>query len=275
MKHLFKLFMTPLAILFAFCFILGCSSEQVKQDNENTLYRQMLSYSQHLAELRNQMGIETRSTDEMDEFVLPSGDISLINPNIVEYLELYTQSDNILDWDEEGILSLVEVDPRFSQEEKDYFIRALGGVYSMKQQIIQTRADVLETPVECMEARLKAQKRASTTYLIALALAMIAEPETPFGEAAAYLWYSKEMIEIEEDYQECLQKATGDCSIVDFWEDDGPDVDFWEEDGPDEGGAGDDDLDLLEEDAGEDENAVEDTLPAIEEAGEEEDAGGE
>ena len=278
MKHFLKLFMTFAATMIALCIFNGCSEEQISQDDGRALYKQMICYSHYFDELQKQTIAETRSDAEFVKIVLSSVDISIIDSKPLGFFESFTQSENILDWDEMGVLNIIAKDLRLSQEDKTCLVKMIGGVYSIKQQFLQTRADQLDD--DCVQALAEDLDTIAERYLLLLA-ATINVTEFMFGEEQDFFEkIAGKSVEYMIDaylaaatriairhYRECLKSKGIDCSLEDGYdgyedydvyfneEDDGEDNGFppEEDDNNDDAGLGDENNWPMEEEAFEEE----------------------
>lgn len=279
-----------LCSLFTVCSILaGCSrSESLSKQQDGELYKSMLGYYEHFKGFQTGSVNMTKS-GELDSDFIFDYDICELDPIIVEYIDLYTSPDNVADWDEVEILSLVEDDSRLSAQDKERLAYIIAGGYFAQETISDDKGDsaaglslcpgVIDAQeyAACTAAYQKAQRRAAIKFVLGLAIAAV-DP-TPMGELAIALIFAEELVEIEEDYHDCLKEASEDLEEdADEYESDEQDDGSAEldttdiDDGTEEEGTTDVDEGTEEEDMTEDEDSTgeEDVEEEIEEECEEE-----
>ena len=176
------------SILFASLLLLaGCSNQF--DNNEIDLFQEMVSYSEHFSVLKEQATSITKSGGfELDLFDSSSYDLDKIDPKFLEYYDLYFQPDCYNDWDEKAILTKVNADIRFTQEEKIQFAHTISGVYSYKKDASLIHTKARAEAGSCEEIFYIEFERISRSFIIAYYFAMIFEPYT-IGELAACIYY--------------------------------------------------------------------------------------
>ena len=219
MKHIGKQHNLSIvfSILFALFSIVGCTDQYPTKQSDNRLYEYMISYSRHYSELQG----ATRSSDLTLDTFEESIELSEIDPKYLEYLDYYCEPDNVFEWDEEDVLSLIDNDSRFTEEEKTKFAEVIAGVYYQKEELEGLVEDIdssNDAEKDCEEDFYRGMKRATRNYAIALVAAAF-EP-TVLGELAATTYYYLAIDDLQEDYNICMERArnsNSDCSIVDFY----------------------------------------------------------
>ena len=185
--------------------LFGCRKDSSTPEDSDILYSKMLSYTKDCSTGVNAMlsSLKTKSIDgtsyEAPDFTI---DLSRIDEKYLKYISIYTQPEDINDWDERTILGLVNADPGFSSEEKDIFAQSIAVAYFLKNEfsnvVVSTKAD----EEECRRAFYTAMKRA--TRNAALALAFGGASGGPVGVLAAAVYYYIAIDDAQEDYNRCI-----------------------------------------------------------------------
>lgn len=203
MKH--SIFCLVGLVAFSMFFFYSCSKQVVPEKSEGDLYDEMLAFSYHYSELKDQIADLTKSESINSGMQILSYDRNRIDSKYWEYLDKYFMSDCIFDWDEKAILNDVENDKRFSQKERVQFAKLIACAYYCKEEMaeLSTKATAAEL---CRQAFDLAVARASRNYVIAMAAAILLEP-TVAGEALATVYYYAAITDAETDYNMCMKAA--------------------------------------------------------------------
>ena len=191
---------------FAICFCASCSLQET-DFHENELYSEMVNYSQHYASICSDIDskVSTKSadggcpiTEEIDI------DLSNVNDKFIEYLDMYTSPENIMEWDEKEVLDLLEQDTSFTADEKLIFARSISLAYFVKTNtnLVLTKVYTIE---DCEHAYTVATNRALRIALVELVLDLF-EP-TPIGELLTVVELCMALEFAEIDYVECMDNV--------------------------------------------------------------------
>ena len=185
----------------------GCSKDSSTQEDSSSMYSEMLSYSNAYAIAVNEhlSGIQTKSGSASFEGFNPAIDFSRIDEKFLKYIDIYTQPENVNNWNEQAILKRVNEDPSFSPEEKEIIVKSIAASFYLKSAfsdvIISTKANA----EACEKEFAKAMKRATRNVAIALVAAAL-EP-TPVGETLALVYYYCAIDDAQEDYNDCMAQC--------------------------------------------------------------------
>ena len=196
-----KKFLYLCILMSATVFVSSCENrEEITQEMD--LYSIMEQYSQHFNSVYNlPLGNQTKADISTTNDGYP--DIGALDDKFIGYIDFYTRSNNISEWDEHEVLELISNDSEFTPDEKLFFAQSISFAYYIKTTSNPT--DLLtKTADDCYEAYSKASRRALRRAVATLLVGML-EP-TPAGEALAVAMYAIEMSEAEEDYYECLRR---------------------------------------------------------------------
>lgn len=199
-----KITLPFVAILAVSCFV-SCQHQQESLP-ENDLYSEMVNYSHRLGSLFQTIHTYQTRSDDLTYYKEQESEIdySVLDDKIINYLDLYTQSEDINNWDEQAVLYKVSKDPTLEDDAKVTIARSIAFAYYIKNtsEFALTRAVTAE---ECYQAYKKASNRALRRALFTLAVGLL-EP-TLAGEALAVGIYAFDMMDAEEDLNDCLAKT--------------------------------------------------------------------
>ena len=201
-----QFFFSVVAVLAVFSLVLsGCNEVSFENDytqDGNDLISVMVNHSQHyavvfqeIAEYKTKSGLSAGSTINVD--------INALDDKFVDYIEMYTQPENVEEWNEESVLNAISNDSNFSYSEKVLFAQSIAFPYYVKG--ISNSAMTKASPDDCFQQYKKANRRALKHAIVVLAIGLL-EP-TVAGEALAVATYVMEEQEAETDYYDCLAKA--------------------------------------------------------------------
>ena len=194
----------PICSFMAVLCFYGCQNQQESlQDND--LYSEMVNYSHHFASMSQTIKAYQTKTDNSDYFKEREDDIdySVLDQKIVDYLDLYTQSNDINDWNEREVLNQASQDPAFGYDEKLVIAHSISFAYYIKSSSDYTMTRSL-TAEDCYNEYKKASSRALRRALLTLAVGLL-EP-TLAGEALAVGMFYLDMSDAAEDYENCLSR---------------------------------------------------------------------
>ncbi len=198
MKHV----TTYLTTFIATVCCISCSEQQTNF-TEYDLYSEMVNYSQHYATLHKIIISKQTKSSYSDYLDLEESDVdmSLLNEDFIDYVDLYTQSENIAEWDEHKVLQSISQNTDFNDNEKLIFALSIAFAYYIKNSddIIITNASAID---QCYAAYRIASRRALRRAIFTLAVGLL-EP-TIAGETLAIGMYALDMMEADEDYQSCI-----------------------------------------------------------------------
>lgn len=201
-----KMFCSFAAVLAAFSLVLSrCNEVSFENDyaqDGNDLVNVMVNHSQHyavvfqeIAQSKTKSGLSAGSTINVD--------VNALDDKFVDYIEMYTQPENVEDWNEESVLNAISNDSNFSYAEKVLFAQSIAFPYYVKG--ISNFAMTKVSPDDCFQQYKKANRRALKHAIVFLAIGLL-EP-TLAGETMAVATYVMEEQEAEADYYDCLAKA--------------------------------------------------------------------
>ncbi len=187
-------------IVLTYLFALSCTKQDaVREDSE--LFSRMVTYSQHYADLlQNSDFTGTKAALALDNF--NSVDRGILDQKFVDYIDVYTEPEDISLWDERAILDIVEQDSRFSESEKVAFAESIAFGYFIKDNPGIVLDQTAPTASQCYANYQKAIRRAAEVAILTLAGGLL-EP-TIAAETIALLIYAQSMIAAEEDLNDCL-----------------------------------------------------------------------
>jgi len=196
------------AFLFSVLLILtDCQKSNFEENNDNDLYSEMLEYARHLESYKGTISMtKSGESTSIDTAI----DINTIDDKFLQYIDLYTESNDVSSWNERNVLCLVNNDSRFSPEDKSLFAKGIACVYLMKK---DTYRDSFSTKTEqnsdeerndCYEVYDKDYRRACRNGCIAFFFALL-EPSV-YGEIAAYVYLASSLLDVEEDLADCLEE---------------------------------------------------------------------
>lgn len=160
----------------------------------------MLVYSQDIGEKMQKFSSGTKAGENSLEGIDFSSAQDQIDEKYMEYIDLYTDSEDLTSWNEIAVLNRLASDDRFTPSEKDNVVKILAaGYYARNDYAITSTKGNLS---ECDKAYRKACRRAARNFVLALCVAL-AEP-SPVAEMAAFALYSFEMSDAWNDYQDCI-----------------------------------------------------------------------
>lgn len=202
----------------------SCSKQQISI-SDNCLYSEMVEYSYHYKELlQDDLIFKTKSDDSYYDIMSSMAiDYSILGERFIHYLEEYTCSENIYEWDERAILNIVFLDQDFSDEMKTVFAKTISFAYFVKYSeafpgIIVTKSSEVDEE-DCYKLYDKASWRALRRALITLGVGLL-EP-TIAGESLAIAMYLLDINEAEEDFENCLDRLLNDENFASGGDDDG------------------------------------------------------
>lgn len=191
-------------VLAAFLFCTSCIKHNVSE-TEDDLFAEMVISSQHYKSLLNDSNFLTKSAGSLDTYE-GDIDITLLDDKFLDYIDLYTQPDDVEQWDEKCVLASISADSNFNQEEKVVFAQSIAFAYYVKttDYIVKTKADASKYQ-DCVDQANKAIKRAVKKALITLACGIF-EP-TIACEAVAVINYIDDVVNANRDFEECINRA--------------------------------------------------------------------
>ncbi len=185
----------------------GCNTSTVESDSDaavNDMYSEMVYYSSlYSASVNEQLSLlKTKASD--NEVNVSSIDISSIDEKYIEYINIYTEPDDVSQWDEMAVFRLVNSDTRFSDEEKCILVKSIAGAFYLKNtfssfdSVVYTKAN----EEACLKQFKKDMKRATRNAGLALVAALL-EP-TALGETLALVYYYYAIDDAQQDYNDCM-----------------------------------------------------------------------
>ena len=187
---------TIIAIMISIAFCFSCNKSNVNIKDKN-LYTEMLSYSQHYASLFETMDLtQTKSSN----YSAIDFDINLLSDKLIHYINLYTEPENMEEWNEVAVLNLISSDSTLSNKEVEALTHGIAFAYYLKNNYnsIETKT----TADDCWNAYKKARNRAIAKAAALMALSTL-EP-TIAAEVAVAVNYAFELDAIGADFEACL-----------------------------------------------------------------------
>ena len=137
---------------------------------------------------------------DYNEESIPDIDDSMIDEKILYYIDLYSSSENLFEWDEDFILAKASFDTKLTNEEKHGLSKAIAIGYVCKNTFVP---DMTKTSAEdCSKKYMKALKRATRDAIVELFFSLF-EP-TIIAESVTLTIYAGRVLDAQEDYNDCL-----------------------------------------------------------------------
>lgn len=187
-------------MIFAVCFLGSCA----RQDYPISDQKLIMYDTMHRQCTETALLFETKASlfSDSDLAILSaSKSLSSVNgtlsSSILNYIDSYTEFGHSYYLNEDAIIEAAAEDPLLSSEESVEIAKALGCGMYIKSWIV---ADTTKSPEDCLEEYRKACRRAIRDYIIAGALGGF----TPGAVVAATAVVVVELIDAEEDYEDCM-----------------------------------------------------------------------
>lgn len=179
-------------------FLTSCKRDYSDKDSSD-LYLEMLNYAcEYQSIIQESQELITKA--DYNEESIPDIDDSMIDEKILYYIDLYSSSENLFEWDEDFILAKASFDTKLTNEEKHGLSKAIAIGYVCKNTFVP---DMTKTSAEdCSKKYMKALKRATRDAIVELFFSLF-EP-TIIAESVTLTIYAGRVLDAQEDYNDCL-----------------------------------------------------------------------